>query len=461
MFPRRLPMIVLLLAVVTSLVAACAAPVAPAPTAVPEEKPAEPEPTTRAEAAPGEVTEIDIMLRWGEGAGAQPKIAEKLAEFEADNPQYKVKPTWMGGGAYGKVRARLAAGDIPDLAFGNDAHVAIYAREGLSLPVDEYLEGMNYAGDAKWKDTFFPGLLKNAWIEDGGKGAHYYGIPVESHLTGIYYNVKMFEENGYALPETWSEMLDLCERVQSELEIPCFGADNITYYQARLTYYLIQRLLGQEILYNTATNRPGTSWKDEPGFLQAARMAQEFTTKYYVPGFQGNVQKTGQVEWANAGMAMIINATWLPAEVAGAKADDFVMDIFPFPSIEGGKGDPTVAEFKFNGWVIFEGAKHPEAAIHLLKFLTSPAVQQILIDVDKTPPAIRGIGVPDGVEGAAEMYEGYNSVRFGFGLDADAAEWQTNVFYPLNDELLFGNITPEQFIDDLQEAHDAFYAQKG
>jgi len=444
--------LLVVLAFVVSLALACAPKATPQPTKAPEVVPTE--------AKPAEVIELDIFHFYSEGAGVQPELVEQAKKFEEENPQYKIKWTWGGSEALQKLRARINAGDPPDAAINNDANITIFAREGVAVPLDEYLETQNYEGDAKWKDTFWPGVLQNGFIADAKKGPHYYGIPWVTHVSGIYYNKGLFEEKGYQIPKTWSELLALCDRIQEEEGIPCFAADNFNYYNARVTYYIIQRLVGQDVLYDTAMNKPGTSWKDTPEFLQAARMAQELTTKYFVPGWQGNQWPTGQVDWANGGEAMIFMPTWLPSELRETKAEGFVMDIFPVPAIEGGKGDPMVAEMKFNGWFIPEGAKHPDGAIHFIKFLTSRYAQKMNMEAGGLPPAIKGVGLPPGVEGAKEMLEGYGGARFGFGLDADAAEWQQKVFFPLNDQLLFGEITPEEFIEQLQKAHDEFYAAR-
>ena len=90
---------------------------------------------------------------------------------------------------------------------GNDATIAIWAREGVIQPVDKWLATQNYEGDAVWKDTFQPGLMKNAFIQDGKGGPGIYGIPDGMHFSGIFYNKGLFDEKGYQPPKTWSELL--------------------------------------------------------------------------------------------------------------------------------------------------------------------------------------------------------------------------------------------------------------
>lgn len=43
-----------------------------------------------------------------------------------------------------------------------------------------------------------------------------YGVPYVANAAGILYNKDMFEEHGWEIPETWSELIDLCEEIQAE-----------------------------------------------------------------------------------------------------------------------------------------------------------------------------------------------------------------------------------------------------
>jgi ABC-type glycerol-3-phosphate transport system substrate-binding protein len=406
------------------------------------------------------VTQLDIFHFFSEGASIQPELAEQGKRFEAENPQYQIKWTWGGSESMQKIRARINAGDPPDAALASDADVTFLARENVAMALDDYLAGQNYEADARWQDTFWPGVLEHSLVADGAQGSHYYGIPWDAHISGIYYNKGLFASKGYSTPKTWDQLVGLCQTIQSEAGIACFSADNFNAYNARLHLYIIVRLVGENILYDTATNLAGTSWTGHPGFLEAARIAGEFTAKYYMPGWQGNQWPTGQMEWSNGGAAMIIMPTWLPPELRDVKAEDFVMDIFPFPYFEAGGGDPEVAEIKYNGWFIPTGAANPKGAIHFLKFLSSRTAQRENMETGQVPPVIKGVPLPKGAKGVGPILKGSGGMRFGAGLDADAREWLDKVFYPLNDQLLQGQLGAQVFIERLQKEHEKFYASR-
>jgi raffinose/stachyose/melibiose transport system substrate-binding protein len=382
---------------------------------------------------------------------------EQTARFEAENPGWTINWTWGGSEAMQKMRARINAGDPPDVAAQNDGNIAVMAREGVAVPLDEWLTGQNYEGDSVWQDTFYEGVLHHGYIADGADGAHYYGIPQGVHFSGIFYNKGMFDEGGYQIPATFDDLFTLCDQIQETEGIPCFTADNFVNYNARPVYYIMSRLVGYQQLYDTAMNKEGTSWANTPEFLEAAQLAQRLTTEYFAPGWQGNQWPTGQVEWANWGEAMIFMPSWLPSELLDTMADDFTMDLFPVPTIDGGYSDQTEYEIKFNGWFVPDGAKNADDAIYFIKYLTSQLVQNEQAVEGTIASPVNGVPLPDVLSSFQPILDSGTPMRFAAGLDADAVEWQAKVFFPLCDELVFGDITPEEFIEQLQAEHDAFY----
>jgi raffinose/stachyose/melibiose transport system substrate-binding protein len=438
------------------LAAACG----PAPqTAVPPtEVPATTVPSTEVPATtvPTEVTEIDVMHYYGEGVADQPMMVEWGKQFEALNPQYKIKWTWGGSEVGTLFNARMNANDPPDLSISNDGHVASYARDGIIEPLDQYLDGQSYEGDAVWKDTFYPGLLENGHITDGQMGDHYYGIPDNMHFGGIFYNKGIFEANGYQIPTTWDELIALCDTIQTDLNLPCFGADNFPDYNATPLYFIMWRTVGAQKTYDAGM---GTiSFDSDPGFLRAATLFQELYTTYTTPGWTGNQWPAGQVDFANGGAAMIFMPTWLPSELANVKAEDFTMGMFAVPSIAGGYTGSPDLEVKFNGWFLPKGSRHPDAAMAFAKFVTSYAYQKARSDRISLISVLSAVPLPADLADMKTALETSNKVRFAAGLDADAYDWQTVVEFPLSDQLAMGTITPEEYIAQLVEQTQAYYA---
>lgn len=42
-----------------------------------------------------------------------------------------------------------------------------------------------------------------------------YAVPYAGNAAGILYNKKIFEEHGWKIPQTWSELMNLCDEIQA------------------------------------------------------------------------------------------------------------------------------------------------------------------------------------------------------------------------------------------------------
>jgi raffinose/stachyose/melibiose transport system substrate-binding protein len=406
---------------------------------------------------------IRFISQFGIGAEPQPLWDEVAAEFMKENPNIKVEMDWAGAEWMTKFRAELSAGHPHDIYWDNEADIAMLAREGVNLNLTEYLEKTNnFEGDKVWKDSFIPAILQRAWVEDGADGPGYYGIPDEQFIDGIFYNKAIFEKYAIKVPTTWSEFLAACETLKQNGMTPIAADGTYSPYNSFWFYDLAMRLVGSQLVYDTAMNKPGTSFKDNPDFLKVAQMVYELKNKgYMMKGFEGSAWPAAQMEFIQGKAAMMLMKSWLPGEMLPNTAEDFRYGFFAFPMVEGGKGDPTTVQVKYNGFVVAKDSKNPDAAIAFIRKLTSRKVQEQLVARAWYPGVLPGLTVPDNLKETVPVLENAKKVvGFGVGLDRDAAEWQVKVLDPLDDQLFFNLITPENFIEELQKAHEAYYAQK-
>lgn len=290
------------------------------------------------------------------------KHAKKL--FEKEHPNVELK-MWWGGNPDEYQAIGIAAGNPPDILWLRGRRDWI--DMGVVMPLDDVMESLAWRSDIKFKDTFLSVFLKKY------KG-HYWYAPWDLYTDGFFwYNVDYFKKYGLAIPKTWSEFLSLCEALKEAGEIPLAFTGNYGYYASYYWRLLTQRVVGLDKVRATASpfRKPGNHWTD-PVFLKPAEMAIGLADKgYFSPGYQGMDALAHQMEFVQGRTAMILIGNWLPGEMKDAIPEDFNMDFFIFPKVEGGKGDPTVVIAGNNEIAISSTTKHPEMAIEFLKFLTS------------------------------------------------------------------------------------------
>ena len=111
------------------------------------------------------------------------------------------------------LRTRFIREDYPDIiGIGGDINYSYYVDADILADVSEY------PGLADVKESYID-ILEALEItpKDGT-----YGVPYVANAAGILYNRDMFEEHGWEIPESWDELMDLCEEIEAEGILPFY-----------------------------------------------------------------------------------------------------------------------------------------------------------------------------------------------------------------------------------------------
>lgn len=349
-----------------------------------------------------------------------------------------------------QLRPRFISGDPPGLTFpgwGMDHYALIY--ENQALPLDDVLLTTPYGESAgTWRDSFIPEVLKL-----GEYNGQTYLLPYYLNLNGWWYNVNLFEENGWQPPQTYDELLVLCEKIKAK------GIAPIT-YQGKYPYYALQGFLlpwaisigGPDVMQDLEALKPGV-WKSEP-FLQAAKRVDELRAKgYFQQGANGLSHTEAQMEFLQGRAAMIPCGTWLESEMKNQLPEGFRMAFFLPPHIPGGKGDPTTLQVSVEPWLIPSQGRNQALAIDFFKYLTSKKKAREFVLQKGTLTAIRGTDQDPLPPTLRKPAEALRNARYTW--TTRYAQW----YKPMEEacrtamaSLLQGNLTPEQFTDQVEAA---------
>jgi len=441
--------LVVVLLMVLVMVIACAPKPAPTPTPVP----AAPTPTP-VSAAP--IT-LEYFSGWAEGEPYVPLFKKIIADFEKEHPNIKINVTWAGRENITKVRPLILTGKVPDIIDqGADELLGAFYEEGLLSPLTDALETKAYGSDVKWKDTFKPGLLDVYKMGDD-----YYVIPFWVDTTGFYYDGRMFSKEGLTPPKTWDEFLALCETLKGKGIPPLCQDGGIDFYNAYYFIHSTVRLLGPGGFNAAAGDKTGAKW-DDPAYLQAAKMIEELVKKgYFIEGFEGYTWPAGQIDWVNGKGAMILISSWVVAETKDKAPEGFEYRFFPVPIVPGGKGKATEAEVFMWCFSVPKDAPHKEEAIEFIKFwLQKKYVDEMATGHDAIMSIKGAASPPDNRDADEWLASATKAFRMNDGVNTDYPEWWKKVFLPLDDKLIFGQLSAEEFIAELKKASIEYWKTK-
>ena len=148
-------------------------------------------------------TEIEILQYKPEAAAYFDKVEE---EFNASHDDIHLTIS-SPNDASTIMRTRFVREDYPDIiGIGGDINYSYYVDADILADVSDY------PGLADIKESYVDILEALEITPTDGT----YGVPYVANAAGILYNKDMFEEHGWEIPETWSELIDLCEEIQAE-----------------------------------------------------------------------------------------------------------------------------------------------------------------------------------------------------------------------------------------------------
>ena len=135
------------------------------------------------------------LFQGGSGSAFYLKAAR---EYEKLRPDVKVN-LYLDPRIQDKVQVRFLEGSFPECSnVGMNYWPLIH--NGDAMVLDPFLDGPSWdtvdaAGKpVSWRDTFLPGSL-DTFTEDG----KHYGIPLGYYASVIWYNKKLFRENGWTV----------------------------------------------------------------------------------------------------------------------------------------------------------------------------------------------------------------------------------------------------------------------
>ncbi|MEO7058368.1 MAG: extracellular solute-binding protein [Lapillicoccus sp.] len=314
----------------------------------------------------GEVSgTLNLLVSSSSGSDAGFQAVNKA--FEAANPGVKVSFSSIPNENYNQARSsRLTAGST-DI-------VVAFPRE-----VPSYVPVSNEGDDARLADSggfldltgqpflsaFNPTVLKATTY----KGKNYTVPTGLSYYTGVFYNKKIFKDNGITVPTTWSQMVAACDALKAHGIVPfgIAGKDSAGVTTLGIVQGLYPTTAAKDALAKGLYD--GSAKLDQNTQLEVlTRLKTVFG--YAEPNFAGVTYATMTSDFVNGKFAMMGDGTWntTTLQKAGGSALDF--GYFPMPS-----GDTAADNASLGGKVelslaIPANAKNPKAAVAWMDFFT-------------------------------------------------------------------------------------------
>lgn len=390
--------------------------------------------------------ELDIPILAG-GFGTA-FYEETAREFEKLRPGVTVK-LYGDPRIQDKLRVRMIDGDLPDAAFPRDLLIPVLARGGKLRDLTPFLDGPNWEGDARWRDTFLPGAL-DGWRIDGGT----YSVPLGYACWSIFYDKALFRAHGWVVPRTWEEFFALCEKIRATGLAPVSLTGVYGQYPdafLRSAYYNLAGPAAWQALNDLA---PGA--RTDPRYVRAAEILQRITQRYTLSGWEGATHTAAQLAFLEGRAAMTVSGSWMVHEMDGKFPAGFELGVMNFPLFPDGVADPSTIQASADNFFLFATGDpvREKLTLDFLRFLTSRSRAEAFVRRVDAPVAVKGVPLAAFSPRMQETIALINQAREAFNMPQVMLQPPTTrqVLIDARLDLMTGKISPEKFGERLEAA---------
>ncbi|MGW3565878.1 N-acetylglucosamine/diacetylchitobiose ABC transporter substrate-binding protein [Streptomyces sp. NPDC000941] len=308
----------------------------------------------------------------------------------------------------------------------------------------------------KVRDTLRPGVVEMGQFDGKPVWILYYAYTVY----GVWYSKTNLEKLDAEYPETWDDMLKVCEKAKKKGIAGWTYPGKFPYYMPFSLYPFIAKIGGPETLIAIDNLEPN-AWK-HPAVKAAFEAYYELYKKGYIlKGSPGLTHIESQTAW-NQGKALFIpNGSWVENEAKKTTPDNFQMSVSAPSSLDSGDKMPFGTIWASGGepFIVPKSAKNPEGGMELLRIMlgeksTKNFVKQVS-SLTSLNGGTEGLSLPPGLASAQEALKkaGTNVVNPRL-QDWYVALQKQQIGVGALGEMMAGRMTPAETIKKIQKFAD-------
>jgi raffinose/stachyose/melibiose transport system substrate-binding protein len=392
--------------------------------------------------APAATTGKKQLLLW-DGYQEESSVFDDLvAKFNQANPDIEVKRESQPQ-MRDILRTALDAGQGPDIMNYDTGpgFAGVLARAGLLLPIDD-----GYA-QYGWNDRVLPIAKQRATFD--GKA---YGIGTELEVVGMFYNKRIFQEQGLSEPKTHDEVLQAAEALKKAGLIPIAFADQDKWPAGHTFSVFSGNIAGKDKLAQAISGK--VAWNDAD-FVQAIQIPFEQMNQagYFIPEINAVTYDDWNSLFFTGKAAMSLTGSWQVNAYSKQENMSDPVGFFFYPPIEGKPITPPSG--LGSGYFVSSKTKDPDAAFKFLDFMFSKETAKVYIEqLNKIAPIQHNptdYTITDLMRFTLDVLQ-KDADKMGYNIDVLTPENFNTIMFDGFQEVLGGRKSAKQQADDLEKA---------
>lgn len=282
-------------------------------------------------------------------------------------------------------------------------------------------------------------------------------MPYQYNIEGIWFNKKIFADNGVTEPKTWEELVAAADKLKAAGVTPITQAGAAGWPLTRLMGMYIVRNVGPQAMFDIRDDKAKLT---DEGYLAGAKALADFAAKgFFGEGFTTRDMDQSQNMFLTGKAAMTYDGSWFLGAINNPDRNQIGAEnvgFMPFPAVDGGKGSidqypanagaPMVFSSKAYGpkvdaWVSCIAKNYGQQALQSAGIISGFKVNGEVTAVSPNTAEIQ------------KRIEGINETVLWFEALFDP---KSNSLASTNATLLTtGQMSPEDYMAELQKSIDA------
>jgi len=359
-----------------------------------------------------------------------------IAAFEEANPGVRIRFETFDNESYKtKIRLAVATNELPDIFFTwGGGFSRPFVSSGKVLHLEDVYE--------EFSEELDMNVLSNVTFD-----GRIYGSVTTTPISVTFYNRGIFRDHGLEAPETWEELVYICQVLIDAGITPMGISAKDSWVLAMLFDGIALKTVGSQQFQRVLVER-GESFNSQ-GFLEAAKKFRELVDMgAFVERANFISNDEASAQFFAGEVAMFTTGSWLAGSIQTDATNPEDFGLFPIPVIN--PRYATITDFMGGGsdtLMVSATTQHPDLAKRAVFLLTRSISKYAYLD---------GAGIPawridfddSGVNPLTREVADFAATATSFTLWADTLMEadDASVYLTLLQELYLGRIEPEEFV---------------
>lgn len=338
-----------------------------------------------------------------------------------------------------KIRTMISTGDAPDIfTLDTMADLTLFASSGKLMDLTQFLES------SEMSERFMEGTIDKAKIE----GVNY-AIPYEIGLMPIMYNERLLTEAGVdSVPKSYEKLWEVCENLNGIGVYPAVQQTKDPAWISMLWYSYALAACGGPDIYDKGL--------DDPAYVEAAELILKMFDYTASDGLGGDAT-TANGHFFNERAAIYTNGSWILGRIQSEGVEGLYENLtvaggLSYDGNNGGAYVSSVQAYLAAGKQ--EDPKKQEAVEAFFKFITE---KERIVELTNDSGSVFSVKIDNNEltdDLQAEIIKQSSEATFTIETFQSAMPTEVmSAFPPALESMVLGDITPEEFVEQLKAAN--------